>query len=164
MAMAPQRYCKGESNQKSFQDAVSRTGAAARMTFKLVGKSLLRPGGLIGGAISLGKNVAKEVIKSNKERKKRDNKAHHKSPPKKKKQPKRKGGKRKRELEAEDDAIMNRRVVEIVERDEDMNFGGSFPEFQIATSNPVSPVARGEYSTFDFVTRDEQGEHGESSR
>ncbi|KAF6761925.1 hypothetical protein DFP72DRAFT_877470 [Ephemerocybe angulata] len=65
MAMAAQRYCDGVPWQKSFNDAIEQTGANGKMALKLVGESLGRSP--VGGAISLAKNTAMEVIKANKE-------------------------------------------------------------------------------------------------
>ncbi|KAF6761917.1 hypothetical protein DFP72DRAFT_877433 [Ephemerocybe angulata] len=73
MAMAAQRYCDGVPWQKSFQDAVRQTGANGKMALKLVGESLGRSP--VGGAISLAKNAAMEVVKANKEKKEREKKA-----------------------------------------------------------------------------------------
>ncbi|KAF5333178.1 hypothetical protein D9611_002800 [Ephemerocybe angulata] len=70
MAMAAQRYCDGVPWQKSFQDAVRQTGANGKMALKLVGESLGRSP--VGGAISLAKNAAMEVVKANKEKKERE--------------------------------------------------------------------------------------------
>ncbi|KAF6761926.1 hypothetical protein DFP72DRAFT_877472 [Ephemerocybe angulata] len=145
MAMAAQRYCDGVPWQKSFQDAVRQTGANGKMALKLVGESLGRSP--LGGAVSLAKNAAMEVVKANKEKKEREKKSdagkHKKAPKqaphKKQKKQKKKPNKHKRDL-SEEKTIMNRRDFEIVERDERMNL-----------------VKRSQYSTFDLVMRNEDG-------
>lgn len=50
--MAGQRYCKGENWEKSFQKAVSQTGANGKMGLKLMASGIARgPVGLIAGKL-----------------------------------------------------------------------------------------------------------------
>lgn len=67
-------------------------------------------------------------------------------------------------MEDFEDEVLNRRDFEVVERDEDMNLG----EDAVSGRNPDSilndlcVVERGEYSTFDLITRNEEGDLGQS--
>lgn len=172
--MAGQRYCKGESWNKSFQKAVSQTGANGITGLKMMAEGIGRgPAGMIAG---MAKTTAKALIDAKKNKKAAGKKGKEapkkaKKAPKKQNAPKKsskpakskpakskpakskpakskpaksntkasKNKKQKRDLEDEE-LMLNRRDFEVVERDENMDF-----------------VQRSEYSTFDLVTRDEDG-------
>ncbi|KAJ3550616.1 hypothetical protein NMY22_g346 [Coprinellus aureogranulatus] len=85
--MAGQRYCKGESWNKSFQKAVSQTGANGITGLKMMAEGIGR--GPVGMIANMAKSTAKAVIKANKEikaNKKAHAKDNHKSSKKSNKQ------------------------------------------------------------------------------
>lgn len=65
--MAGQRYCKGESWNKSFQKAVSQTGANGITGLKMMAEGIGR--GPVGMVANMAKSTAKAIIKGNKETK-----------------------------------------------------------------------------------------------
>jgi len=145
MVMAGQRYCTGVPWQKSFQDAVKQTGANGVTGLKMMAEGIGR--GPIGMIAGMAKTTAKALIDAKKHAPAKQaapkKAAPHKAAPAKKAAPPKKAPapkKKKRDVEEETSAVLNRRNFEIVERDEEFNF-----------------VERGEYSTFDFVARDEDG-------
>ncbi|KAF6743169.1 hypothetical protein DFP72DRAFT_1178442 [Ephemerocybe angulata] len=125
MAMAAQRYCTDVPWQKSFKAAIKQTGAIAKKTFEMVGKSLR--GTPIAGVANLAKNAAKEVIKSIKNKKK------------------------KRSLDFDEEDIMNRRDFEIVERDEDMSLveRAQYSTFNLATRGKNGEIISRECSMYN---------------
>ena len=89
--MAGQRYCKGESWEKSFQKAVSQTGANGITGLKMMAEGIGRgPVGMIAG---MAKSTAKALIDAKKEKKGNQKKAAPKKQSSKpKKESKKKGG------------------------------------------------------------------------
>ena len=89
--MAGQRYCKGESWEKSFQKAVSQTGANGITGLKMMAEGIGRgPVGMIAG---MAKSTAIALIDAKKEKKANQKKAAPKKQSSKpKKESKKKGG------------------------------------------------------------------------
>ncbi|TEB30826.1 hypothetical protein FA13DRAFT_1733248 [Coprinellus micaceus] len=63
--MAGQRYCKGKSWEKSFQEAVSQTGANGVTGLKMMAEGIGR--GPVGMVVNMAKSTAKAIIDAKKE-------------------------------------------------------------------------------------------------